>query len=97
MIELVNVVSVEAVDDARLRVAFSNGRTGVADLSEVLAEGGPMVEPLRDAKMFRRVFVQCGVPTWPNGFDLDAIRLHQEMAAAGLLTHADGSSRDAAE
>ena len=44
-----------------------------------------MVEPLRDPAFFRRVFVQCGVLTWPNGFDLDAVRLHDEMRAAGLL------------
>ena len=26
-----------------------------------------------------------GVPTWPNGFDLDAIKLHMDMAEAGEL------------
>ena len=40
-----------------------------------------MVEPLRDPAMFRRAFLSFGVPTWPNGFDLDAINLHTEMAA----------------
>ena len=97
MIELVNVVGVESLDATRLRVTFSNGRTGVRDLSDVLAEGGPMVEPLRDPGLFRRVFVQCGVPTWPNGFDLDAIRLHDEMRDSGLLMPADVARRDAAE
>ena len=51
----------------------------------MLAAGGPMVEPLRDPAMFRRAFISFGVPSWPNGFDLDAINLHMEMAAAGLL------------
>ena len=45
-----------------------------------------MVEPLRDAALFQRVFVECGVPAWPNGFDLDAIALYREMDEAGLLT-----------
>jgi uncharacterized protein DUF2442 len=85
MIELVNVTSVEPQDGSRLRVRFSNGAIGIRDLSDLLAEGGPMVEPLRDPAFFRRVFVQCGVLTWPNGFDLDAVRLHDEMRAAGLL------------
>lgn len=44
-----------------------------------------MIEPLRDPAMFGRAFVQSGVPSWPNGFDLDAIALHDEMRAAGLL------------
>ncbi|MFZ5932213.1 MAG: hypothetical protein ACOY15_13505 [Pseudomonadota bacterium] len=50
-----------------------------------------MVEPLRDPAMFQRVFVECGAPTWPNGFDIDAIALHQEMQEAGLLTEKAGA------
>ena len=86
MIELVKVAQLKALDGQRLWVRFSNGREGVRDLSDVLAEGGSMVEPLRDAALFQRVFVQCGVPAWPNGFDLDAIALYREMDEAGLLT-----------
>ena len=52
----------------------------------MLAEGGAMVEPLRDPAMFRRVFLEFGALAWPNGFDLDPIALHERMAAAGELT-----------
>jgi hypothetical protein len=52
----------------------------------MLAEGGVMVEPLRDPAMFRRVFLEFGALTWPNGFDLDPIALHDRMAAAGELS-----------
>jgi hypothetical protein len=86
MIELVKVSQVKALDGCRLWVRFSNGREGVRDFSDVLAEGGPMVEPLRNPALFQRVFVECGVPAWPNGFDLDAIALYREMDEAGLLT-----------
>jgi hypothetical protein len=85
MIDFVEVTAARALDGHRLWLRFSNGREGVRDLSDVLAEGGPMVEPLRDPEVFNRVFVSCGVPTWPNGFDLDAINLHMELQAAGLL------------
>jgi len=44
-----------------------------------------MVEPLRDPAMFRGAFLSFGVPSWPNGFDLDAINLHMELRAAGTL------------
>ena len=91
MIKLVHVIKVKPIKDYRVHVAFSDGLSGVRDLSDVIAEGGPMVEPLREKAFFRRVFVECGVLTWPNGFDLDAIQLHREMADAGLL------HRDAAE
>ncbi|CAH1674287.1 conserved hypothetical protein [Hyphomicrobiales bacterium] len=82
---LVKVIELKVLSHPRLWLRFSDGSAGVRDLSDVLAEGGPMVEPLRDAKLFARAFVQSGVPTWPNGFDLDAIALHDEMGAAGLL------------
>ncbi len=86
MIGLVKVVQVRALDGHRLWLRFSDGREGIRDFSDVLAEGGEMVEPLRDPAVFQRVFIECGVPTWPNGFDADAIALHQEMDKAGLLS-----------
>ena len=64
---------------------FSEGREGVRDTRDILAEGGPMVEPLRDAAMFARVFLQCGVQVWPNGLDLDGIALQDETLEAGML------------
>ncbi len=85
MIELVKLIEVRALDFPRLWVKFSNGCEGVRDMSDILAESGPMVEPLRDPALFARVFVQCGVPAWPNGFDLDALALHDEMQKAGSL------------
>jgi len=87
MIEMVKVVETRALDDRRLWVRFSNGREGVRDFADILAEGGVMVEPLRDPAMFRRVFLEFGVPTWPNGFDFDPIALYREMEAAGSLSH----------
>jgi hypothetical protein len=85
MIKIVKVVALKAIDAHSLWLQFSDGQEGVRDFSDMLAAGGPMVEPLRDPAMFRRAFISFGVPSWPNGFDLDAINLHMEMAAAGLL------------
>jgi hypothetical protein len=45
-----------------------------------------MVEPLRSPDYFARAFVEMGVPTWPNGFDLDPINLYMELRDAGALT-----------
>ena len=85
MIALIKVVELKVLDHSRLWLRFSDGSEGVRDLSDVIAEGGPMVEPLRDSALFARAFVQAGVPSWPNGFDLDAIALHDELAASGAL------------
>ena len=85
MIKIVNVTKVDVLGNFRLRVKFSDGSTGVHDFSDIVAEPGPMVEPLRNLEFFNRVFVSMGVLSWPNGYDLDAIQLNHEMKSAGEL------------
>jgi hypothetical protein len=51
-----------------------------------------MVEPLRDPEFFARAFVEMGVPTWPNGFDIDAIKLHMDMSEANFAATPPTSS-----
>jgi Protein of unknown function (DUF2442) len=85
MNEIVKVVRVKPLGGYRLHLAFSDGSEGERDFADVIAEGGPMVEPLADESTFTRVFLELGVPTWPNGFDVDSIALHDEMREAGLL------------
>jgi hypothetical protein len=83
--ELVDVVRVEPRGGYRLALGFSDGTEGEHDFSDLIAEGGEMVEPLRDSTFFARVFLDDGILTWPNGFDLDSIALHMEMKERGLL------------
>jgi hypothetical protein len=47
-----------------------------------------MVEPLKMPEYFARAFVEMGVPTWPNGLDLDPINLYMQLRDAGDLTQA---------
>lgn len=84
-IKLVKVTRVRALSNYRLDVTFSDNSHGVADISEFVLSGGDVVEPLKDEAFFARVFLETGVPTWPNGCNVDAINLHMTMAAAGLL------------
>jgi hypothetical protein len=86
MIEYVSVLELKALDGHRLWMHFSNGDEGIRDFSDILEEGGEVIEPIRDAAMFKRAFVSRGVPTWPSGLQLDATNLHMELAAAGLLS-----------
>jgi hypothetical protein len=81
----IKVIDVAPLGDYRLHVVFSDGTEGDRDFADVIAEGGPMMEPLADKTTFAKVFLQLGVLTWPNGFDLDSIALHDEMQAGGLL------------
>jgi hypothetical protein len=83
---MVGVRKLRAQGGHKLWVQFSDGSEGVRDFADIIAEGGAMVEPLKSPKYFARVFVQSGIPTWPNGFDVDAINLYMELRDAGALT-----------
>ena len=83
---LVDVLRLRALGGYRLWVRFSDGNEGVHDFSTMMDEAGPMLEPLRDEDYFKRVFVEMGAPTWPNGYDVAPDWLRREMAAAGELT-----------
>jgi hypothetical protein len=83
--EFVDVVEIEPRGGYCLFPRFSNGAEGERDFREMIGEGGQMVEPLRDPGYFARVFLDDGILTWPNGFDLDSINLHDQMKTAGEL------------
>lgn len=83
---LTKVMELEKLGGFRLRVVFNDGSAGAHDFSSMVGEPGPMLEPLRDKDYFRRVFLELGAPTWPNGFDIAPEWLRREMAAAGELT-----------
>jgi hypothetical protein len=83
---MVDVLRLKALDGHWLWVRFSDGSEGIRDFSDILAEDGPMIEPLREQNYFARAFGGMGAPTWPNGFDLDPINLYMELRDAGVLT-----------
>jgi Protein of unknown function (DUF2442) len=83
---MVDVLRLRPLDGHRLWVRFTDGSEGIRDFSDILSEGGPMVEALKAPEYFARAFVEMGAPTWPNGFDLDPINLYMELRDAGALT-----------
>lgn len=83
--ELVDVTAVTPPGAYRLAVKFSDGTEGERDFADRIAEGGETIEPLRDPGFFARVFLDHGILTWPNGFDLDSIALHIDMQNNGQL------------
>ena len=85
---MVDVIKLRPLDGHKLWLRFTTGEEGVKDYAGVIAKGGPMLEPLRDQKFFSRVFIEMGVPVWPNGFDIDPINLYMELRDANLLSSA---------
>ncbi|WP_375451481.1 DUF2442 domain-containing protein [uncultured Devosia sp.] len=86
-IDYVSVSSLKVLPGFKLHLEFSNGDEGIRDFSDILSEAGPMVQPLRDKVMFEKAFLTYGVPTWPNGLQLDPTNLHRELAKQGRLSH----------
>jgi hypothetical protein len=85
---MIKVSKVEHLGGHRLRFRFNDDTVGEYDFARLVAETGPMVQPLRDQDYFRRVFLDHGAPTWPNGFDLAPEWLHREIEAVGALSRA---------
>jgi Protein of unknown function (DUF2442) len=85
MIEIIHVTKVEKLRGFRLRPTFSDDTEGERDFADMIAEGGEIVEPLADPAFFARGFLDDGIVTWPNGFDIDSITLHMETKERGLL------------
>jgi hypothetical protein len=82
---MIKVAKIKHLGGHRLRATFSDGVAGERDFKTIVDGSGPMVEPLHDPAYFARVFVEDGVPTWPNGFDIAPGWLRRQIDAIGAL------------
>jgi hypothetical protein len=67
---MLHVIEAKAAGGYRLKLRFSDGVEGIADLSSIL--WGPVFEPLRDSSAFShfRISSISGALEWENGADL---------------------------
>ena len=67
---ILHINEAKYLNDYKVQVLFNDGRSGVADLFEVLH--GPVFDPLKDKKLFAQLRVDDEISTivWPNGADL---------------------------
>ena len=47
------------------------------DLGDVLRSEGEIALPLREPVYFAKVFLECGIPTWPNGMCVCADEIYR--------------------
>ena len=57
--------------DFLIECEMENGEIYEYDMSFVLEETGIMIEPLRDKDFLKKVFIELGCITWPNGYCID--------------------------
>ena len=73
-----DVVEVKAEPDYCLFVRFKDGLTGRVRLREEELTGA--LAPLRDARFFERVFIDCGAVAWPGEIDLAPDAMHADVS-----------------
>jgi hypothetical protein len=57
---------------------FAGGEIIKYDMNDIKNESGPMAQPLKKKSYFAKVFVESGVPTWPNGYDVSPELIYRE-------------------
>ncbi|MSU48875.1 MAG: DUF2442 domain-containing protein [Opitutus sp.] len=80
--------------DRCLAFAYEDGLTAELDFSAYLnARNGPMIDPLGEEKFFAQAFIDHGVLTWPNGYDVCPDVLHTWCEAGRILSPDETTSR----
>jgi Protein of unknown function (DUF2442) len=86
---MIKVVHAQWAGDSKVSLSFSDGSDGVYDFASLLAKDTALAQPLRNADMFKRFFLELGALCWPNGLEFSASKLHSELAASGSLLHSE--------
>jgi hypothetical protein len=75
---VIKVLNARLSDAFRLELDFSDHTHGVFDGAAYLAtRSGPLLDKLRDANYFARVFIDAGALCWPNGLELSPAKVRE--------------------
>jgi len=85
---MIKVISVEPMENCKLRITLSDNRKGVFDVSPYLDRG--VFKELREPKKFRQVYLAYGTVVWPNEQDIapETIEMELQHEAAANKSHA---------
>ena len=74
---MVKVISVEPIENYKLRILLSNGKKGIFDVSPYLDKG--VFQELKEQQYFRSVKVAYGGVMWPHEQDFSAETIEYEL------------------
>ena len=83
--EIHTIKKVIANSKYELKCTFENDVVKTFDFKPLLKKKGSMLEPLRSVDYFKKVFLEMGVPTWPNGYDICADVIYMQGKASKQL------------
>ena len=78
---MIKLIEARCQGEFQVALRFSDGKEGVFDGRELLKRSGPLLDSLRDEAYFKRVYIDAGALSWPNGLELAPARLHQNCVA----------------
>jgi hypothetical protein len=88
------LLSLRHTGDFRIAFTYEDGLVAELDFSDhVTARSGPMIEPLQEEVFFVQAFLDHGVLTWPNGYDVCPDVLRAWAEAGTILTPAETNLR----
>ena len=73
----IKVTQCEPMPGYTLKVTCSDSAPGMFDMYRYVERG--MFQPLKDPRMFDRVRLTFGVPSWPGDIDIAAERVRSDM------------------
>ncbi len=77
-----NLKSIRFNGDFRIAFTYDDGLVSELDFTSYAdSPRGPVMEPLAEEQFFAQAFIDHGVVTWPNGFDIcpDVLRFWCEQ------------------
>ena len=84
---MIKIISAKPTNDFVVHLVFSDGGEGDYDLSPLIAKKSSLTKMLEDQIFFKRLFIELGALCWPNGFELSAEAIHQELSANKKLRY----------
>jgi hypothetical protein len=78
---MIKLIEAHYQGDFQVTLKFSDGKEALFDGHDLLLRSGPLLEPLHDEAYFRRLFIDAGALSWPNGLELSPARLYDTCRA----------------
>jgi hypothetical protein len=85
---MIKLIAITPRGPAQLELTFSDGSHGLWSAADIIARDTVLTRPLADPAYFARAFIEAGALAWPNGLELSAWGLQDELREAGLLVKA---------
>lgn len=72
------VITIEYKKDYIYHIVFDDGTNGDVNFGGYIGKG-PIFEPLRELKLFKKAMIEGGTIAWPNGADIAPETLYEKL------------------